>query len=77
MGKTIEATFNGAMLRPDEPIELTPNTRVRITIEEVVPTSGNPTSFLDTALSLQLDGPSDWSSHLDRYLYGNGTDDAR
>ena len=27
-------------------------------------------SFLETAESLQLDGPSDWSENLDKYLYG-------
>ncbi len=33
MTKTLEATYDGEALRPDEPIELEPNTRVRVTIE--------------------------------------------
>jgi hypothetical protein len=29
-----------------------------------------PLSSLDVALSLNLDGPPDWSLNLDKYLYG-------
>jgi hypothetical protein len=31
----------------------------------------SPSSFLDTALSLNLDGPPDWSARLHEYLYGD------
>jgi len=34
MSQTIEALFDGEILRPDESLNLRPNTRVRITIEE-------------------------------------------
>jgi hypothetical protein len=33
-----------------------------------------PGSFLDTALSLRLAGPPDWSDNLDDYLYGDKKD---
>ena len=33
MTKVFEAVFDGATLRPDEPLELPPNTRVRVTVE--------------------------------------------
>lgn len=33
MTRTIEATFDGKALIPDEPLELKPSTRVRVTIE--------------------------------------------
>jgi len=33
MTKTLEATYDGETLRPDEPLDLKPNTRVRVTIE--------------------------------------------
>jgi AF2212-like len=70
MTKTIEAVFDGETLRPDEPLELAPNTRVRLTIE--TPPSGvAPQSFLRTARSLDLSGPSDWSANLEAYLYGD------
>ena len=70
MSKTLEAVFDGEVLRPDEPIELEPNTRVRLTIESVDSSEKQPESFLQTARSLNLEGPSDWSERLDEYLYG-------
>ena len=33
MTRTLEATFDGKALRLDEPLDLEPNTRVRVTIE--------------------------------------------
>ena len=33
MNQTLEAIFDGQVFRPDQPIELEPDTRVRITIE--------------------------------------------
>ena len=76
MVKTIEAVFDGAVLRPDEPLELEPNTRVRITVEGIADQKDDGVSFLDTARSLDLDGPADWSQNIDAYLYGgsDGTD---
>jgi hypothetical protein len=71
MTKTIEAVFDGETLRPDEPLELAPNTRVRLTIETASP-SVAPLSFLRTARCLGLDGPPDWSANLEEYLYGKG-----
>ena len=35
MTRTVNATFDGDVLRTDEPIDLEPNTRVRVTIETV------------------------------------------
>jgi hypothetical protein len=72
MVTTIEATFDGSVFRPAEPIQLEPNTRVRLTVETGTPPAGAPTSFLDTAASLNLEGPPDWSANLHRYLYGEG-----
>jgi predicted DNA-binding antitoxin AbrB/MazE fold protein len=73
MSQTLEAIFDGEVLRPDEPIELEPNTRVRITIEPAQETESKRKSFLDTALSLKLEGPSDWSEKFEVYLYGGAT----
>jgi len=58
---TVTATFDGEILRPDEPLNLEPNTRVRITIEVSRSPAEKTLSLLDTAASLNLDGPSDWS----------------
>jgi hypothetical protein len=70
MVTTIEATFDGEVLRPEEPLTLAPNTRVRITIETLPLNGDKPMSFLDTARSLSLEGPPDWSANVDKYLYG-------
>jgi hypothetical protein len=73
MSQTLDATFDGSVFRPDEPLELEPNTRVRVTIEPSKPDPQGAESFLKVARSLNLIGPRDWSSRLDDYLYdGNG-----
>ncbi|SOD02153.1 hypothetical protein SAMN05216486_10276 [bacterium JGI 053] len=70
----IIATYDGSKLIPDEPLPLKPGTRVSLTVHPVAeqPSSdASPaTSFFDIALSMDLDGPSDWSSRVDHYLYG-------
>ncbi len=70
MSKTLEATFDGDVFRPDEPVGLRPNTRVRLTVESTEAPELKPKSFLRVARSLELEGPYDWSSRLDEYLYG-------
>jgi predicted DNA-binding antitoxin AbrB/MazE fold protein len=68
MTTTIEAVFDGHVFHPDQPLKLEPNTRVTL----VVTTTDQPEpseSFLDTAMSIKLEGPTDWSENLDRYLY--------
>ena len=74
MTRTVTATFDGEVLRPDEPIGLEPNTKVRITIEASEPPAKKTLSFLDTAASLNLEGPADWSERFEEYLYGRDTD---
>ena len=68
MSKTIEAIFDGEVLRPDEPLELLPNTRVRLTIDKLTVETHNSRSFLRTARSLDLQGPPDWSERIEEYL---------
>ena len=71
MSKTLEAIFDGEVLRPEEPLELAPDTRVRITIEAAEEGGcETPGSFLRTARGLELEGPPDWSANLESYLYG-------
>ncbi|WP_366524916.1 antitoxin family protein [Acaryochloris sp. IP29b_bin.137] len=71
MMQTIEAVFDGKVLLPGEPLDLNEGTRVRITVEPIEePEATAPASFLKTARSLQLEGPSDWSERIDEYLYG-------
>ncbi|QTA78748.1 Uncharacterized protein dnl_09800 [Desulfonema limicola] len=67
MTLTIEAVYDGKAFLPVTPLSMKPDTRVRISVTSH---STKPESFLDTARSLQLDGPPDWSEKLDEYLYG-------
>jgi hypothetical protein len=75
MVRTIEAIFDGEVLRPETSLALEPNTRVRITIETVEPGPPKAKSFLDTARSLNVDGPPDWAENIEEYLYGGESRD--
>ena len=70
MVKTIEAVYDGKVFRPATPLMLEPNSRVRITIETAPAVEERPGSFLHVARLLNLDGPADWATHLEDYLYG-------
>jgi hypothetical protein len=70
MVQTIDAVFDGTVLRPDKPLSLSANTRVRVTVETLPAEPVRPTSFLRTARSLKLDGPADWSANFEQYLEG-------
>ncbi|HLL81877.1 MAG TPA: hypothetical protein VK420_04460 [Longimicrobium sp.] len=74
MATTLYATYDGEVLRPDGPILMERNTRVRVTIEAEPEgeraVKGEPYTFLDFLESAKLDGPPDWSERLHFYLYG-------
>jgi hypothetical protein len=65
----LTATFDGKVFLPDEPIDLEPNTKVKVIVEKSK-TIGKPYSSLHFMASLNLDGPSDFSKNLDDYIYG-------
>jgi hypothetical protein len=71
MSKTIEATYDGTVLRLTEALDILPDTRVWVTVDTVAPDS--PKGFLATAIAAKIDGPTDWSENLDSYLYDNKT----
>ena len=76
MTKTLEATFDGVVFRPAEPVDLQPNTRVQLAVTVKPATEPTPKSFLRVARALRLPGPADWSERVDDYLYGGaGPDD--
>jgi hypothetical protein len=72
MTTTVFATFDGEVLRPEVPVTLAPNTRVRVTIETTPAAESKSSSFLRTAQSLNLAGPPDWSERLEEYLRTQG-----
>ncbi|HEY9619981.1 MAG TPA: antitoxin family protein [Crinalium sp.] len=64
MLQTLEAIFDGKTLQPEVPLNLKAGTRVRIIVESVLPdTTTQPTTFLQTAKSLHLQGEPDWSKN--------------
>jgi len=77
MIQTVEAVYDGKVLRPETALSLEPNTRVRITVEPVQKNGEAQASFLRTARSLDLSGPADWSTNLDNYLYGDADSTGR
>jgi hypothetical protein len=75
MTKTIQATYDGRTLYPDEPLPLPRDTRVTITwqAEDSEAEEDNDvgaTTFFEIARSLSIEGPTDWSARIDHYLYG-------
>jgi len=71
--RTIHALFDGEVLRPEEPVPVAPNTRVTITLEDDEKPPPRKRSFIETARSVTLEGPADWSSRIHDYLYGDRT----
>ena len=71
MTQTIEAIFDGTVIRPDQPLALTVNTRVRVTIEPILEIPHPRHSFLNKAREVKIKGPPDWSARIDDYLYGD------
>ncbi|MGK7925617.1 MAG: hypothetical protein AB4290_10290 [Spirulina sp.] len=71
MVETFTAVFDGKVFRPTSAIALPPNTSVEITIKTIENDNREPVSFLEVARSLKLEGPTDWSENLDKYLYGD------
>ncbi len=75
MSQTLEATFDGQVFRPVETVELQPDTRVQLVVTVKAASEEKTKSFLRTARSLKLQGPKDWSSRIDDYLYGGANID--
>lgn len=73
MARTLSVIYDGEVLRPQEPVDLEPNTAYRITIEDDAGepgTDGMPEVFrriLERARDL---GVGDLAEQHDHYLYG-------
>jgi predicted DNA-binding antitoxin AbrB/MazE fold protein len=66
--KTFEAIYDGKVLRPTKPLELEPNTSVRVTIEAPRVKRTKKKFFLDVIESLKVEAPPDWSENIEEYL---------
>ncbi|NJM73931.1 MAG: antitoxin family protein [Scytonema sp. RU_4_4] len=71
MNKRVTAVFDGDVLHPDTPLDLKPNTRYVITIQELSEPSitGDAWDVLE-AMTGTIEAAPDWSSEHDHYLYG-------
>ncbi|MBH8573246.1 antitoxin family protein [Nostocaceae cyanobacterium CENA369] len=71
MNKRVTVVFDGGVLRSDVPLDLAPNTRYVITIQELKETSssGDAWDVLEE-MAGTVDAPEDWSSEHYYYLYG-------
>ncbi|MBI5474708.1 MAG: hypothetical protein HY961_20405 [Ignavibacteriae bacterium] len=63
-----KAIYDGKFLQLTEPVELKPNTHVNVTLEIPDSPDGMEYDFFETALSMDLQGPPDWSTHFEDYL---------
>ena len=83
MDKILDATYDGEVFRPDEPVNLASNTKVKVIVEDEEEKSekltlvempkkgkGEPYAFLRYARSVSIDAPPDYASNIDEYLYG-------
>ncbi|HYV35302.1 MAG TPA: antitoxin family protein [Gemmataceae bacterium] len=75
MVQTFEAVFDGMVFQPLTKPELAPNTTVRITVETADIKLGEPYCFLKALASLNIEGPSDMSTNVDKYAYNHQIDD--
>lgn len=70
MSQIVEAVYDGSALHPESMLDVKPNTRVRLTVEPLpdIP-AGGCKPFLDTARSLNLSGPADWSENFEDQVH--------
>ncbi len=69
MDQTGVVLYDGAVLRPETPLELEPDRRYRVTL---TPLDERPETAWDVldALTGTVDAPPDWAAEHDHYLYG-------
>ena len=66
MSLTIEATFDGEVFRPDEKVDLDPNTKVKLQlVVKKKEKTGEPHSLLDYAMSVDIDAPPDFATNFE------------
>lgn len=67
--QVIEAVYDGRVFLPQQSPMLKANTRVRITVEQMKVKRARKKSFLDSARSIKINAPADFSTNVDEYLY--------
>ncbi len=72
MSQVVTVIFDGQTLRPEKPLNLTPNQKYEIVIKTEKSTSEKKDGW-DVIESLigSVSAPEDWSIEHDHYLYGS------
>ena len=66
--QTVEAVYDGKVLRPKKRLEIKPNTSVMITVKTIKTKRASTKSALEIIESLKVEAPSDWSENIEEYL---------
>ncbi|MCC6501224.1 MAG: DUF104 domain-containing protein [Anaerolineales bacterium] len=66
--QTVEAIYDGKVLRPKKRLAIKPNTPVQLTIRAVEPKTKKKKSALKVIESLKVDAPANWSEDIETYL---------
>lgn len=66
--QTVEAIYDGKVLRPKKRLAIKPNTPVHLTIRAVKAKAKKKKSALRVIESLKVDAPADWSENIETYL---------
>ena len=70
MTKTVSAIFEDGVLRPESPVDLEPNKRYILTIQDEADSNDGDVWDTLARLSGSIEAPADWASEHDHYLYG-------
>jgi predicted DNA-binding antitoxin AbrB/MazE fold protein len=70
MVQSVIVTYDGQVLKPEQPLDLEADKQYRITITptDVLDEAGDAWDVLD-ALAGTVDAPLDWAAEHDHYLY--------
>jgi hypothetical protein len=72
MTRTLTVVFDGEVLRPDDTLDLKPNARYRVTVEDEVEIVETQSAWeVLEQLAGTVDAPADWAAEHDHYLYGS------
>ena len=72
MTRTLTAVFDGEVLRPDGTLDLKPNARYRVTVEDEIEMAEEQSAWdVLEQLAGTVNAPADWAAEHDHYLYGS------
>ena len=72
MTQTLKAIFDGKVFRPEEPVNLLPDSKVQllVTAPDQNKSGKAGKSLLKSVAQMNIEGPPDWSEHFEDYLDG-------